>query len=284
MGRFNKTAGRVLVVVIAVAVLAAVTPIFFFDQFKIHGESMSPTLESGDHILVNKLLMGARIYRKYDFSDSKLDCFRMPGLRKAEIGDIVVFNYPKGRGRGRIEFKINYVYAKRCVGCPGDTVRIVDGYYRNHRALKMEICPEPGQEFLSSNSDSVLFNMGICVNAMPFSKKMGWTIRNFGPLYVPRKGAKILLTPASLLLYGREIEFETGSFPEVLDDRIYLNGHEISEYEFTSDWYFFSGDNVLNSKDSRYIGLVPEDYIVGIATRLLFSEKGDRMNNFMKRL
>ena len=32
-------------------------------------------------------------------------------------------------------------------------------------------------------------------------------------------------------------------------------------------WYFLGGDNVLNSRDSRYFGLVPEDYIVGIVIR-----------------
>lgn len=42
-----------------------------------------------------------------------------------------------------------------------------------------------------------------------------------------------------------------------------LDKKPISEYEFLSDWYFLGGDNVLNSKDSRYFGFVPDDYIIG---------------------
>ena len=59
------------------AVLAAVLPVFVCDQFRIGGVSMEPTLHTGDHILVNKLLMGARIYKKYDFSGPDMESFRM---------------------------------------------------------------------------------------------------------------------------------------------------------------------------------------------------------------
>ena len=53
-----------------------------------------------------------------------------------------------------------------------------------------------------------------------------------------------------------------------------MDGKPVKEYRFRGDWYFFGGDNVLNSKDSRYIGLVPEEYIVGIATHVIW--KGGR--------
>ena len=50
------------------------------------------------------------------------------------------------------------------------------------------------------------------------------------------------------------------------------------------NWYFLGGDNVLNSKDSRYTGLVPEEYIVGIATRIMFSDGGKNGRKFMKKI
>ena len=117
----------------AVAASAVILPVFVCDQFRIGGESMSPTIKAGDRIMVNKMLMCARIYTSYDFSGPGMECFRMPGLRKIRPGDVAVFNYPYGRGGKKIEFRINYVYAKRCIGCPGDTVSIEDGYYRNGR-------------------------------------------------------------------------------------------------------------------------------------------------------
>lgn len=65
---------------------------------------------------------------------------------------------------------------------------------------------------------------------------------------------------------------------------MYLGSQELREYVFMENWYFFGGDNVLDSKDSRYIGLVPEEYIVGIATRVLFQDSGENGRKFMKKI
>ena len=255
--------------VAAVAVFAVILPIFVCDRFRIGGESMSPTLEAGDRILVNKLLMGARIYTSYDFSSPDVESFRMPGLRKIRPGDVVVFNYPYGQGRKKIEFRINYVYAKRCIGCPGDTVSIEDGYYRNGRCGDMVFGVEDNQQELKEN---------------PFSADYGWTIKDFGPMYIPGKGDGVPMDKNTVRLYGRMIEYETGILPRVRKGRVYLGSQELREYVFMENWYFLGGDNVLNSKDSRYIGLVPEEYIVGIATRIMFSDGGKNGRKFMKKI
>lgn len=117
----------------------------------------------------------------------------------------------------------------------------------------------------------VLEAQGVYMPAMPFSPDFGWSIRDFGPLYVPREGGSVALDTGSVKLYGRVIEYETGSLPEVRDGRVFVSGREVSVYRFTGNYYFFGGDNVLNSRDSRYFGFVPEEYITGIATRILFS-------------
>ncbi|MDE5891050.1 MAG: S26 family signal peptidase, partial [Bacteroidales bacterium] len=90
--KIYRILGTVVMTVAAIVVLAVTVPVFFFDQFLIGGSSMEPTLHTGDHVLVNKLLHGARIYRTYDFSVPEMECFRMPGFRKVRPGDIVVFN------------------------------------------------------------------------------------------------------------------------------------------------------------------------------------------------
>lgn len=262
----------ILATVMVMAALLFITPIFFFDQFKINGQSMEPTLVTGDHVLVNKLLMGARIYTKYDFSDPDMECFRMPGFRKLRPGDVAVFNYPEGYDRGKVEFRINYVYAKRCIGCPGDTVGIEDGYYYNRRLPDSPVCPVYNQKILSSMSDHDARSDGLSLAAIPFSKEYRWTIRNLGPLYIPEKGGEVKITPSSVRLYKKVIEYETGFLLVADKGIVYLDGEPIDRYVFRGNWYFFGGDNVLNSKDSRYIGFVPEDYIIGIATRVLFSK------------
>ena len=69
---------------------------FVADQFVIPTWSMAPTLVPGDRVVVNKLIMGPRIYTDFDFREGgqELKSVRMRGLRRLKHNDIVVFNYP----------------------------------------------------------------------------------------------------------------------------------------------------------------------------------------------
>lgn len=278
----------ILVVFVVGIAIAVIVPVFVADQFRTGGESMSPVLETGDHILVDKLLMGARIYTAYDFTVPELKSFRMPGIRRARPGDVAVFNYPEGWEKNRIGFRINYVYTKRCIGCPGDTVRIKNGFYRNSSCPDEILGSDVMQSILSGTPDSLLVAQGVFLPAMPFRKEFGWTIRDFGPLYIPGRGDSVRLDDMSVRLYRKIIEYETDEKVEVRDGMVYIGGSPAESYTFEGNYYFFGGDNVLNSKDSRYIGLVPEEFIVGIATRILFSVDPDtgafRRDRFMKRI
>lgn len=271
MERITKILTIVLVSVSLLVVLAVTVPVFLFDQFRIGGRSMEPTLHAGDHILVNKLLHGARIYRTYDFTVPEMECFRMPGFRKVRPGDVVVFNNPDAhKGKG-ISFCINDVYAKRCIGIPGDTVSIVNGFYSNRR-VPGTIGNAENQQELSVTPDSVLRKRGVVMRAAQFAGNYGrWTIRDFGPLHIPAKGDVVRLTTENIGLYSKVIRYETGVRPSVKDGKVYIGDRPADEYEFIHDYYFFGGDNVPDSRDSRYFGLVPDEFIVGVAARILFS-------------
>ncbi|MEW6381151.1 MAG: signal peptidase I [bacterium] len=92
-------------IIIAVA-LALVIRTFIVQAFKIPSGSMIPTLQIGDHILVNKF-----IYR----------------FEKPQRGDIIVFKYPKDPSRD---------FIKRLIGRPGDTLEIQNKHvYLNGKAL-----------------------------------------------------------------------------------------------------------------------------------------------------
>ncbi len=252
---------RILVVAVGMIVAFAVALIFFIDSFMVKGDSMEPTYHSGQRIYVNKLLMGARIYRSYDFASTRLSSFRMPGLRRLSVGDIVIFNYPFVGGKDTIGFKINYVYAKRCMGVPGDSVRIVNGFYRDE---ERRIVGESEYQYrLHDIPDSLLMKMKGCYYAMN-----GWNVKNFGPVYVPGKGDKVTVGESDFLWYKKLIKYETGFMPTIDSlGQVSLDGKILREYTFKGNWYFLGGDNVLNSRDSRYFGLVPEEYIVGIVIR-----------------
>ena len=111
-------------------------------------------------------------------------------------------------------------------------------------------------------------DMGVYVNAWNVNKLNKWTILDLGPLYVPKKGDVIHLTPENYRSYKKQIHFETGYWLKEKNGDILLNGKVILEYRFLSDWYFLGGDNVLNSRDSRYIGFIPADFIIGIVSKI----------------
>lgn len=107
-GKIANVFSWAIIISAMLVVLYAGCRIFVCDQFIIPSDSMNPTLIPGDRILANKLIFGARIYKNYDFSKSQpLESWRMPGLRKIRPNDVLVFNVPKGYGKG-IAFKINY--------------------------------------------------------------------------------------------------------------------------------------------------------------------------------
>ncbi len=237
--------------------------VFVADTFVARGHSMEPTFYDGEKVWVNKLKMGARIYTDFDFSSHHLSSFRMPGFSGLERGDLVVANYPYPDSKDTISFQINYVYLKRCYGVPGDTLRIIDGYYRNSSSSEA-IGNMEAQRQLSLLSEEELFSAGLFPRAFHQDKSLGWTIRDFGPLYIPGKGDVVEINAQNFRMWRKLIMFETGFMPQLSDGgEVLLNGLPLSEYRFTSDWYFLGGDNVLNSRDSRYIGLFPESYIVG---------------------
>ncbi|MFY9819750.1 MAG: signal peptidase I [Thermoanaerobaculia bacterium] len=76
--------------------------------FKIPSGSMEKNLLIGDHILVNKFIYGPTILPLEE---------KLLPVRKVRRGDIVVFKFPDDPTRD---------FIKRCMGLPGDTVKIID--------------------------------------------------------------------------------------------------------------------------------------------------------------
>lgn len=118
----------------------------------------------------------------------------------------------------------------------------------------------------------------------PYNDLFPWTVDNFGPVIIPSIGMEIQLNEKNYILYNRLIAEYENSTIENRDGHYFLDGLQTSSYIFKNNYYFMLGDNRHDSNDSRYWGFLPEKYIIGKATFILFSngEDGFRWNRILK--
>lgn len=97
-----------------------------------------------------------------------------------------------------------------------------------------------------------------------FPMGKSWNGDNYGPLTIPSEGMKISINDSTLRIYGSTIvDYDLNKDAKIENNKLLIDGKEITEYTFQQNYYFMMGDNRHNSLDSRYWGFVPEDHIVG---------------------
>jgi signal peptidase I len=138
--------------------LALVIRTFVVQAFKIPSGSMLPTLEIGDHILVNKFLYGPRL----EVPLTQLSFGRLPGLRAPAPGDVIVFVNPRNPSLD---------FIKRVIATAGQTIEIRD------RQVYVDGVPSPSPSALSERSP-----------CLPTEPPFSWPRRgpeSCGPYVVP---------------------------------------------------------------------------------------------------
>jgi signal peptidase I len=216
-----------------VAVIVLVVRSFIFEPFRIPSDSMMPTLLDGDFIIVNKFAYGLRL----PVADQKI----VP-IGEPQRGDVVVFRYPP-------DPQINYI--KRLVGLPGDRVRVLSD--------QLIINGQPVPVVSDGRYDDGCYhNMRLSTEALGNHKHQTLSCLTAGDIFVP---------PGPTC--GRHIERNY----ECEESNI-LGEHDrgdSSEVLVPPGQYLMIGDNRDNSADGRFWGFVPEDHLVGKATRIWFN-------------
>ncbi len=219
-----------------VALVVLVLRSFIFEPFRIPSDSMMPTLLDGDFIIVNKYTYGLRL----PVINRKI----IP-VSEPQRGDVVVFRYPR-------DPSVNYI--KRLVGLPGDHVEV--------RSDRITINGQPVPFKIIAP-----YNDGCYINMQLAEEHLGEHVHQSMLCPVPLFPSPV--TPAGCNRSesrGYYCGTDDGSAADAL-------AGEGPAFETTvpAGSYFMMGDNRDNSEDGRVWGFVPEDNLVGKATRIWFN-------------
>ena len=253
---------RLLKILILVLIVAIILKAFVIDAFKIPTGSMKDTLLEGDFILVNKTAYSISTPHQIPFWGKRLARTELISTGKPEFNDIVALEIPANiYDPGAEDYS---VLVKRIIGLPGDTVEIKNQElfinnikYRTPSYIKLNLNETPVGE----------------VNKDLFPYNNQWSLENYGPIVIPQKGMTVELNPKNILLWQNAINTDYGSkIISVEGTVINLNNQPIREYTFKQDYYFVLGDNRKNSIDSRYFGYIPQEWLIGKAFLIYWSQ------------
>lgn len=105
----------------------------------------------------------------------------------------------------------------------------------------------------------------------PYHPHYKWNVDHYGPLKIPAKGDTVVLDTSNICLYEQLISVYEHQALDIKGGRIFINHQPVTYYVIKQNYYFMMGDNRHNSQDSRHWGFVPEDHIIGKATRIFLS-------------
>jgi signal peptidase I len=227
-----------------VAFIVLIVRAFIFEPFRIPSDSMMPTLLDGDFIVVNKYAYGLRwpvLNRKF------LD------LGSPQRGDVVVFRHPPHP-------EVNFI--KRLVGLPGDRVEVHD----DHLVINGQTIPLTE---VSDYSDGCYVGFKLNTETIGEHTHQVMTCRSDDGLLASNRMMNPFPMPAC---DRKKTRADVGNWVCRQTPASGGGDHNDHQFDIVPDGYYLMiGDNRDNSDDSRGWGLVPDQNLVGKATRIWFN-------------
>ena len=103
-----------------------------------------------------------------------------------------------------------------------------------------------------------------------------WTLDNMGPFVIPAKGMSIKLSDENYSFVKKIIRDVEKAEVHKEGGKYMIDGKAVSTYTFKQNYYFVMGDNRNQSEDSRYIGFIPNQNIIGKAEYIVLSNNKDK--------
>jgi signal peptidase I len=233
-----------------VAFIVLIVRAFIFEPFRIPSDSMMPTLLDGDFIVVNKFAYGLRLPVVNE---------KFLGTGVPQRGDVVVFRHP-------LQPNINYI--KRLVGLPGDRVEVRD----DHLIINGQGI---AQEELARFTDGCYFNMRQSTETLGEHKHQ---VLSCSSAYGMAPARDLLAAgggAGSMPACDRKKIRESSTGGYLCDEARLPGQRDSGDHVFQgvvpAGQYLMIGDNRDNSQDSRTWGYVPDQNLVGKATRIWFN-------------
>ena len=286
-----------------ITIIAFTAKFWVFEPFIIPSSSMDNTLIKGDYLIVNK-------WENSIFGNHL----------NIENGDIVTFRYPLDN----VTLDEKMVFAKRCIGIPGDTILILEGNTNtDNRLLNFDyLIRDPNTSInwdllssinvhlggktinnnwllnLSENQVNHLKELDADIeltkhledsntgnlSVFPSDTLLKWNRDNFGPIYIPIAGKEIELKLNNINIYKKIIETYESHSLSIIDSTFTIDGIVSKHYTFEQNYYFMLGDNRHHSQDSRHWGFVPENHLLASCSIVLFNIDNFSTQRLLKRI
>jgi len=206
--------------------------------------SMENTIMVGDMLFGNKFVYGMKTptwigipYTRIGFD---IPWFRLPAFKKVEVGDVVIFEYPRDPFQK---------YVKRCVGVAGDFIKMEEGHiYIDTNARNVlngyQLIPHQSSMITLENIDEYI-SQDDSYRKIPFAEN-----GNFSKVFVSPKEPQ----PSNYPIYA-DFRKEGEPFTDSNEDGLYTEGETFEDLNNNGEYDFGNNQNNISSFQVPYKGM-----------------------------